>query len=341
MVGIPSRYVEPLAEEDREILSYLRDHGDTPRIRQRAHAILLSDSGRSVTELSEIFEVRRNTASSWLDRWETEGVKGVGDAQRSGAPPKLTKSETERVVEIIEKNPRNPRQVLAEISASIGKTISRSTLRRIARRFDLRWKRMRRSLKLKRDDDEFEKAKDELEGLKEQHCLGNIDLYYFDEAGFSLVPPVGYGWQPIGKTLEIPSTRSKQLNVLGFLSLSGQLTSYISECTVNTDVVITCFDEFCETLENLTIIIIDNASPHKSKKFQSRKAEWKKKGLLLYFLPSYCPELNFIEMLWRMIKYQWLDLKAYSNVKSLYKYLSDVLSQVGTRYTINFAATNS
>lgn len=341
MVGIPSRYVEPLAEEDREVLSYLRDHGETPRIRQRAHAILLSDSGKSVNELSEIFEVRRNTAASWLDRWETEGVQGIGDAQRSGAPPKLTKSETKRVVKIIKKNPRNPRQVLAEISKRIGKTISRSTLRRIARRFDLRWKRMRRSLKSKRDEDKFEKAKDELEELKEQHCLGNIDLYYFDEAGFSLVPPVGYGWQPIGKTLEVPSTRSKQLNVLGFLSLSSQLTSYIADCTVDTDVVIACFDNFCETLKNLTIVIIDNASPHSSKKFESRKTEWEKKGLILYFLPPYCPELNFIEMLWRMIKYQWLDLQAYSSFKSLYKCLSEVLSQVGTQYTINFAATDN
>ena len=71
MVGMPIRYVEPLVEEDREVLNYLRDHGETPRIRQRAHAILLSDSGKSVRELAEIFEVRRNTASSWLDRSST------------------------------------------------------------------------------------------------------------------------------------------------------------------------------------------------------------------------------------------------------------------------------
>lgn len=341
MVGIPSRYVEPLAEEDREILSYLRDHGETPRIRQRAHAILLSDSGKSVNELAEIFAVRRNTVSSWLDRWETEGVQGIGDAQRSGAPPKLTRSEINRVVKIIKKNPHNPRQVLAEISKRIGKTISRPTLRRIARRFGLRWKRMRRSLKSKRDEDEFEKAKDELEDLKEQHRIGDIDLYYFDEAGFSLVPPVRYGWQPIGETLEVPSTRSKQLNVLGFLSLSSQLTSYIAECTVDTDVVITCFDNFCENLENPAIVIIDNASPHSSKKFESRKADWEEKGLILYSLPPYCPELNFIEMLWRMIKYQWLDLQAYSSFKALYKHPSDVLSQVGTRYCIDFAAINN
>ena len=114
-------------------------------------------------------------------------------------------------MKIIKKYPHAPRQVLAEISKRIGKTISRSTLRRIAKSFGLRWKRMRRSCKSKRDEDEFNKAKHELDGLKELHCMGDIELYYFDEAGFSLVPPVRYGWQPTGETLEIPSTRSKQL----------------------------------------------------------------------------------------------------------------------------------
>jgi transposase len=340
MAGTPSRYVEPLVEEDREVLSYLRDHGETPRIRRRALAVLLSDSGKSVNELADIFEVRRNTISSWLDCWESEGLQGLADAPRSGAPPKLTKSEIKKVVKLIKEHPHSPRQVLGEISKTIGKTISRSTLRRIARRFGLRWKRTRRSLKSKRDEEEFEKAKEELEELKKQHRLGDIDLYYFDEAGFSLVPPVRYGWQPIGETLEIPSTRSKQLNVLGFLSLGSQLTSYTIEGTIDTDVVIACFDNFCESLERPSFVAIDNASPHSSKKFESRIPEWEQKGLFLYFLPPYCPELNLIEILWRMIKYEWLPLQAYDRFKSLIKHVSDVLSQVGTRYTIDFAAMN-
>ena len=64
---------------------------------------------------------------------------------------------------------------------------------------------------------------------------------------------------------------------------------------------------------------------------------WEEKGLFLYFLPSYCPELNLIEILWRMIKYHWLPIKAYDNFKSLVKNFHQILSQVGSRYTINFA----
>lgn len=34
--------------------------------------------------------------------------------------------------------------------------------------------------------------------------LAEHDLYYFDEAGFSLTPSVPYGWQPVGERYELP-----------------------------------------------------------------------------------------------------------------------------------------
>ena len=41
----------------------------------------------------------------------------------------------------------------------------------------------------------------------------------FDETGFSLTPSTPYAWQPKGKaTLEIPSSRSQRLNLLGFMN---------------------------------------------------------------------------------------------------------------------------
>ncbi len=47
---------------------------------------------------------------------------------------------------------------------------------------------------------------------------GVQDLYYFDEAGFSLTPSVPYGWQPIGERVEIPSAKSAAKRI-GFSKL--------------------------------------------------------------------------------------------------------------------------
>lgn len=336
MARTPSRFVSALSDEEREILGYLKDHGETPRIRHRAHAILLSDSGKSVNEIAEIFETTRETVCSWFARWEDSGPQGLGDGARSGAPPKLTESEKKRVLKLIKEYPHSPKQVLNEIRRVIGKTISQTTLRRIARASGLRWKRMRKSLKSKRDEEEFEEAREELQELIECHQAGELDLYYFDEAGVSLTPTVPYGWQPIGERIEIPSQKSRQLNTLGFFRYDNQLTSYTLEGTIDSEIVIGCFDDFCNSLRGTTVVVIDNAPVHTSKKFESRIPIWEAKGLFLYFLPSYCPELNLIEILWRMIKYHWLPIKAYDSFKSLVKHLYQILSEVGSRYTINF-----
>ena len=197
---------------------------------------------------------------------------------------------------------------------------------------------MRRSLKSQRNEEEFREAQAELDEIIKDHKAGDYDLYYFDEAGFSLTPTVPYGWQRVGERLEMPSRRSGQINVLGFLSYDGNLTPYVTEATVDSDVVVACMDNFSQTIHGKpSLVVIDNASPHTSAKFESRIETWETRGLYLYFLPPYCPELNLIEILWRMIKYHWLPLKAYTNLKSLIESLNHILIHVGSTYRLNFA----
>jgi hypothetical protein len=53
---------------------------------------------------------------------------------------------------------------------------------------------------------------------------------------------------------------------------------------------------------------------------------------VIYLLPAYSPELNLIEILWRMIKYHWLPLKAYESFKDLMrslKILENALAELG------------
>ena len=340
MARMPTRFVKGLTAEDEEVLRYLRDEGETRRIRQRAHAVLLSHSGKTVNELAATFEVNRDTVRDWFDSWERDGVRGLTDKARTGKPPILTPAEQVQAVELLKANPRSTRQVLQEIKTNTGKTISAVTLRRIARRSDLRWKRMRRSAKRQRDETDFREAQAELQEFQELHRADKLDLYYFDEAGFSLQPSVPYGWQPEGETLEIPSRRSQQVNVLGFLSLSCFFVPFTIEGTIDTEVVIACFDAFSEQIKRLTIVVIDNASAHTSKRFAECRDIWQDRGLFLYYLPPHCPELNLIEILWRMMKYHWLPLSAYQDFRSLVDHVHELLAQVGSRYTINFAAMN-
>jgi transposase len=246
--------------------------------------------GKTVNDLAETFEVTRDTVRDWLDSWERDGVKGLADKPRTGKPPILTPEEQEKVVELLKNNPRSIKMVLDEIERLLKKRVSAETLRRIARRASLRWKRMRRSAKNQRDEADFREAAEDLKGFQEAHRAGDLDLYYFDEAGFSLQPSVPYGWQPEGETTEIPSQRSRQVNVLGFLSLSCRLVPFMVEGSIDTEVVIACFDSFSEKIERPTLVIVDNASSHTSNRFFECMGRWEERGLFFYYLPPHCPD---------------------------------------------------
>lgn len=179
-------------------------------------------------------------------------------------------------------------------------------------------------------------AKAELAGFRAQAAAGKIDFYYFDEAGFTLDPCVPYAWQTVGETIEVPAASSDRINVLAFLSPDLRFHPFVFEETVDAEIVIACFDYLSQSITKPTLVVIDGASPHKSDAFQARLDEWEARGLYVYLLPAYSPELNLIEILWRMIKYHWLPLKAYESFKDLMRLLIQVLKGVGSKYQIDF-----
>jgi len=49
----------------------------------RAHATLLSDRGYAVDRIADIYEVDRESVSTWLDRWERRFVAKALRPQKS------------------------------------------------------------------------------------------------------------------------------------------------------------------------------------------------------------------------------------------------------------------
>ena len=72
-----------------------------------------------------------------------------------------------------------------------------SALKNIIKNLNMRWKRVRKSVKNKRDPKKFEKAEKEIEKLEQQRQSGDIDLFYFDESGFSIGSAVPYAYQSV------------------------------------------------------------------------------------------------------------------------------------------------
>ena len=110
------------------------------------------------------------------------------------------------------------------------------------------------------------------------------------------------------------------------------------EGSVDTSVIIACFDQLSTQIAKRSDVLLDHAPMHRSKAFMAQMPRWVRQGLIVKYLPAYAPELNLIEILWRFIKYYWLPFSAYTSFQGLYKAVEDILTRFGTDYTITFQA---
>jgi transposase len=331
------RYVQPLTQEQRALLANTMKDDPSFRARSRAHGLLLSAQGTTIKEIAKTYQVHRVTVSAWIKNWEHHGQASLHDKPRSGRPSILTPEEQDMALQYVKEEPCSLKGVVERLANKTDKRLSLSSLKRLAKRGRLRWKRVRKSLKSLRDPAAFAQAKRDLEALQKQEDQGKIALYYFDESGFALDPTIPYAWQEPKSVIELPARRYGRINVLGFMNRQNDLQPFLFEDSIHTGVVIACFDAFCHTLTKQTVVVIDNASIHTSEEFADRIPYWKKKGLIIKYLPPYSPELNLIEILWRRIKYTWLPFSAYECLNALSEALKTILSHVGSEYQITFA----
>jgi transposase len=112
----------PLSDEAVAELDELYRTTRDVRVRTRAQMILLAgEQGLIASEVAAIVRQGDQTVRNWLKRYQAEGIQGLEDAPRSGAPSKVTAAYKERLVNTVRQRPR-----------SLGQPYSMWTLQRLA-----------------------------------------------------------------------------------------------------------------------------------------------------------------------------------------------------------------
>lgn len=127
------RYIENLSEEERTALCEGHKHSERHQFRNRCQAILLSEQGYSVTQLSAIFQVSKLSIYKWFDRFELAGVAGLENQPGRGRKPVLRiENEIHRqmVAKHIEQDPQRLKVAKAQIEEALDQCLSESTLKR-------------------------------------------------------------------------------------------------------------------------------------------------------------------------------------------------------------------
>lgn len=198
------------------------------------------------------------------------------------------------------------------------------------------YRRVKKSLKATRDELLLDLFAQEIKHL--QALSAEVDLWFYDESSFHLNPTAPYAWQAKGRALSVPAQRGNVLTVAGFLKKDNSFEGYYHRGSMDQDLFIAYIEDFiAKRVNRKTVVVMDRASFHTSAKVKEKSKQWQRQNLYIQLLPAYCPQLNLIEHLWRMIKHQWLPLTAYQSAQTLTQQVLEILQNIGNKYRITFA----
>ena len=100
------RFVK-LTEPELTTLQEGHKNGTQFQFRNRCQCLLLSNQGKTVSQLAQFFEVSKITIYSWFDGWEENGIVGLMNKPGRGRKPLLSLQNPRHVKSVkqaVEKN---------------------------------------------------------------------------------------------------------------------------------------------------------------------------------------------------------------------------------------------
>jgi transposase len=98
--------VRPFTPEEQRVITKLaRSQTASARLVERARILSLASQGQTVPQIAEAVGLNAKTVRKWFKRFEDQGLAGLEDAPRPGAPARYTTENKARVLEAARTRP--------------------------------------------------------------------------------------------------------------------------------------------------------------------------------------------------------------------------------------------
>jgi transposase len=310
-VGLAMRHII-FTEDDRQALAHYRYHHPEPRVQRKVEVLWLKSHGLGHDQIAAYADVSRRTVQRYLDEYLEGGLQCLCRGPRSQPRSALIEHEVS-LEEYFEKHPvRSIKQARAVIEQKTGIRRGPTQVRHFLKdRLGFRWRRTgaipvppkKTIAEHARDQAAF--VEDKLEPRLEQARQGQRQVYFVDAAHFVFAPFLGCLWCVARLFVRAASGR-KRYNVLGALdAVTHRLVRVTNQGYINAESVGSLLRAVAGASVGLPItLVLDNARYQKCAVVQALAASLK---IELLYLPSYSPNLNLIERLWRFVRKEALN----------------------------------
>lgn len=302
---------------------------------KRISAIIMVAEGYIQKDIADVLGVSCESIRIWIKKYLTDGPEGLRSNKSPGRPSKLTKNQKKELEKIIEDGPQK-----AGFSAACWRSPMIQQI--IHQKFNVFYSVYYISELLKNMGFSFQKAKFESAHLDPEARAKweketwpeilkmakrkNAHIMFGDEASFPQWGSLSYTWarkgkQPVVKTSGI----RKCYKVFGLIEyFSGKFFSKGYEGRLNSY----SYSEFLKDVLKKTrkhIILIQDGAPYHKSKAMKKFFEKNSSRITVYRLPSYSPDYNPIEMLWKKIKEDEIHMHYFPTFSELVDKVNEAL----------------
>lgn len=278
----------------------------------RIRAVKQVQQGESPEKVIATLGFSRACIYNWLARYRAGGWHALKSGKHTGRPKKLDGTQIAWIYKTIsDKNPLQLKfsfalwtrsMVTRLIRKQFGLKLSETSVGRLLRQMGFSCQKpLYRAYQQDPEAVEHWKKTVFPQIKKRAKKLGAI-IYFEDEAGIRSDFHAGTTWAPKGQTPVVKVTGARfSTNMITAISTRGHLRFMVNQGTVTADVLCDFLKRLMHNVQQPIFLIWDGHPTHKSKKVRECIESFEGK-LEVYFLPSYSPELNPTEQVWRSVK---------------------------------------
>ena len=286
---------------------------------ERLRAVQAVERGQRAEVVAEVLGFARSTVFGWVQAARIGGEQALETRPTPGPPPRLAAKQMQRLRKLLVG--RDPRQLQFEfalwtralvaelIAREFGVKLSLATVGRILHQLGMSPQRpVYRAWQA--DPAAVEAWKQTtypaiVAAAKRQDAA----IFFGDEASVRTDYHAGTTWAPVGQTPVVKATGQRlAIKMVSAVSPRGELRFRVHEGTMNAS----RFIEFCRGLlhdiDRPVFLVVDGSSVHKAVKVREFVASTQGR-LQLFFLPSYSPQLNPDEWVWKNVKHDRIARK--------------------------------
>jgi transposase len=299
-------------DEDRRSLAHDRFHYPDPRVQRKMEVLWLKSHGLGHDDIATYADVSRRTVQRYLNEYREGGLDRLRRCPWHQPQSTLVEHQ-ESLAGYFSKHPvRSAKQARAVIEQQTGVRRGLSQVRHFLKEsLGLRWRKTGAipiPPKKTIQEHAHEQAaflKEKLEPRLEQARQSLRQVYFVDAAHFVFAPFLGCLWCAARLFVRAASGR-KRYNVLGALdAVTHRLIRVTNQGYINAESVCELLRSVASAAMGLPItLVLDNARYQKCAMVQGLAESL---GIELLYLPSYSPNLNLIERLWRFVRKESLD----------------------------------